>query len=322
MIEQISFESTALRDNSLGDPHVRDVTVFLPPQYRADERYPVLYLLASHGNTAASFLNWKPWGESLVSRLDKLFTTISPALIVMPDSWTRLGSSQYLDSVIGNYETYLLDEIVPLIDERYPTSGQRGILGHSSGGYGAMIQAMKHPDVFHAVACHAGDMYFEFTCLPNITGLHQALEQYGGAAKFLEDIPTLNHKSGTFWRTVMTLCWSMAHGTNPDAPHGFDLPIDETTGALNQDVWERWLTFDPLRMLDDSTMQAALRQSKLVFFDAGSYDEYQLQVGARLLSKKMTELNIEHIFEEFPGGHSGSEVRYERSISLLVDALS
>lgn len=327
-IEQPLLESTALRGNYFNDPTRRPVTIYLPPGYvENSERYAVLYLLAAHGNTGQSFLQWKAWGENVVQKVDRLILAgeMSPVIVVMPDCWTTVGGSQYLDSAIGNYETYLIREIIPFVDSQYRTkadSHHRGVIGHSSGGYGALVQAMRHPELFKGVVCHAGDMYWEFTCLPGLAELNQGLAKYGGAAEFLRTIPQIEPKSGTFWKTLMTLCWSMAHGTNPDSPLGFDLPIDEKTGALRQEVWQRWLAFDPVRMIDNVEYQQALREMKVFLIDAGSYDEYQLQVGARLFSQKLHALNIPHVFEEFAGGHSGSQVRYERSLSLLSGALA
>ena len=72
----------------------------------------------------------------------------------MVDCWTSYGGSQFLDSTgTGRYQSYLCDEIVPFIDERYPTAADRdhrGITGKSSGGYGAMVVPMMRPDVFSA----------------------------------------------------------------------------------------------------------------------------------------------------------------------------
>ena len=119
----------------------------------------------------------------------------------------------------------------------------------------------------------------------------------------------------------MTVCWAAAFGDNPGAPHGFDLPIDPDTGALDETVWARWLAHDPLRMADDPAFADALRGARLAFIDVGSYDEYQLQVGARLLHRKLDALGIAHEYQEYPDGHRGTHYRYETSLPLLADVL-
>jgi predicted alpha/beta superfamily hydrolase len=323
-VHHLTIESRVLQGNVLDDSTIRPLFVYVPHGYDAEGtiEYPTLYLLPSHGNSAAVFLNWRPWAETMPERLNRLMSQggVPPAIMVMVDAWTRLGGSQYVNSAMGRYEDYLIHEIVPYVDAAFRTNGQRGILGHSSGGYGALVQAMRHPEVFQAVASHSGDVYWEYAYLPGITELHQALVKYGGAEAFIQQIPTIQPKGGTFWKTLIALCATMAHSDS--YPEGLQLPIDMTTGALDETVWERWLTYDPLRMVDDPGHQAALRGMALVYLTAGLYDEYQLQVGARLLRDKLRAAGIDVLHEELPTAHSGAEVPYDRSIELLVKALA
>ena len=111
-------------------------------------------------------LNDSGWGLTLHDRLDQLYAAGMPhAIVVLPDCFTRFGGSQYLNSsATGRYEDYFAGEIVDYIDSRYATiaaPGGRGIFGISSGGYGALVMGMRHPDRFGAVACQSGDMAFE-----------------------------------------------------------------------------------------------------------------------------------------------------------------
>ncbi len=328
-VEQPTITCEALRNNPLGDPVDRRIAIYLPPGYddSPDRHYPSLYLLSSHGSTGPALLNWQPWDVSIAQQLDALIASgrMAPAIVVLPDLWTRFGSSQFINSAgIGRYEDALAGEIVPFVDVQYrtqPGPDHRGVFGRSSGGYGALVQAMHHPEIFGAVACHSGDLYWEYTCLPGLAKMGQQLAQYGGLDVFIRDIPTIRPKGGTFWELVMTVCWAAAFGSNPDAPHGFDLPIDPDTGALNAVVWARWLAHDPLRKLDDPACADALRGMRLAFIDVGSYDEYQLQVGARLLHRKLDALNIAHEYQEYPDGHRGTHYRYETSLPLLAEAL-
>jgi len=328
-VEQPVLESRVLRDNPLGDPYLRRVTVYLPSGYddSPDGQYPALYLLSSHGSTGPALMNWRPWDITIQEQLDALAEaeTIGPLIVVMPDMWTRLGGSQYINSVgIGRYEDYLIREIIPFVDRAYrtlPDRDHRGVLGRSSGGFGAVTQAMHHPDVFGAFACHSGDLYWEYTCLPPLSRMHQQLEQYGGLDAFIRDIPTIRPKRSTFWDLIMTLCWSAAFGGNPGEPRGFDLPIDPETGALNEAVWARWLAHDPIRKLGMPGYAGALRQMRLAFIDVGRFDEYQLQVGARVLHRRLDALDIPHVYQEYPDGHRDTHYRYAESLPRLYEAL-
>ncbi|MBN1563409.1 MAG: esterase [Anaerolineae bacterium] len=332
-IEQPVLASRILAGNRLGDPHVRPVTVYLPPGHDDTlngptmTRYPTVYLLSSHGNTGPGLLNWRAWDMTIKQQLDDLIAreVIGPMIVVLPDMWTRFGGSQYINSLgMGRYEDYLIDEIVPVIDRDYrtiPDRDHRGIMGRSSGGYGAIIQAMHHPETFGAFACQSGDLYWEYTCLPGLSRMHQHLAKFGDLDTFIADIPDIRPKTGAFWDLIMTVCFAAAFGDNPDEPRGFDLPIAPATGALNLAVWERWLTHDPIRKIDEPRYAEALAQMNGIFIDAGRFDEYQLQVGARVLSRKLDALGIPHVYEEYPDGHRNTHYRYADSLAYLDGVL-
>lgn len=328
-VEQPLLTSDILADNPLGDPHVRAVPVYLPPGYDDDpeRRYPVIVMLTGYGGTGPLLLNLRAWDESLPQQLDRLIAagTMQPAIVVMPDCWTRYGGSQYLNSsALGQYDDYLVNEVIPFVDARFRTLADRehrGVVGKSSGGYGAIVQGMHHPEVFSAAACHSGDMYFEFSYLGDIAKLHTNLQSYGGWPKLRDEVLTIRPKNTKFYATMGTLCYGMAYAPNPDAPDGFDMPVDPTTGALNEQVWQRWLSHDPVRKLDQPENVAALKQLKLLYIDAGERDEFNLQVGARVFVQKLETLGITHHYEEFPDGHFGIHYRYDTSLSMLSEVL-
>ena len=88
----------------------------------------------------------------------------------MVDGMTRVGGNQYINSdAVGRYEDHIINELVPFIDGKYKTlgAGHRGVMGKSSGGYGAIIHGMRHADTWSAVACHSGDMYFDYCYWPD-----------------------------------------------------------------------------------------------------------------------------------------------------------
>ncbi len=328
-VEQPLFRSEVLADNPLGDPATRPVPVYLPPGYDDDpaRRYPVIVMLTGYGGTGPLLLNLRAWDESLPQQLDRLIGSgaMPPAIVVMPDCWTRYGGSQYLNSsALGRYEDYLVHEIVPFVDAQYrtlPDRAHRGVVGKSSGGYGALVQAMHHPEVFGAAACHSGDMYFEFCYMGDIAKLHANLASYGGWEKLRDDLLTIRPKDTRFYQTMGTLCYGMAYAPDPDAADGFALPIDPDTGALDEAVWERWLAHDPVRKLDSAECRAALDSLKLLFIDAGARDEFNLQVGARVFTRKLAASRIAHEYEEFPDGHFNIHYRYDVSLPKLSAAL-
>src|SRR6185437_7675779 len=161
-LDEHVLESEALRGNRLGDPSRRPLWVYTPPG-AGDTALPSIYLIQGLTGQIDMWRNRAAFRPNPLELVDALFADdgCPPARIVFVDAWTSYGGSQYLDSPgVGNYHTYLCEEIVQFVDERYPTSA-RAITGKSSGGYGAMVTPMLRPDLFSGLATHAGDALFE-----------------------------------------------------------------------------------------------------------------------------------------------------------------
>jgi enterochelin esterase-like enzyme len=127
-------------------------TVYLPPDYDLSARsYPVVYLL--HGYTDDN-TGWLQFGE--INRYaDKAIGEgiIPPMIIVMPNG----DSSWYINSYDGKeaYEDFFIKEFMPAVEKRFRIKAEkqyRGIAGLSMGGYGSLLLALKHPDLFAAAA--------------------------------------------------------------------------------------------------------------------------------------------------------------------------
>ena len=205
IIEQ--FTSRVLADNPLGDPATRQLPIILPPDYESsDKRYPVIYGLTGFTGSGLSMLNFAAWQPNLPQRIDRLMADgkLPPAIYVLPDCFTRYGGSQYLNSTaIGRYEDYVIDEIVPHIDRTYRTIAGpegRGVFGKSSGGYGAIMLGLQHPDVFGAVACHSGDMAFDLCYRPDFPKFVNAIQQAGGVEKWWIEFERKVKKEGRDYR--------------------------------------------------------------------------------------------------------------------------
>lgn len=320
------FHSPALEGNPLRDPATRPVPVYLPPDYDdTDTRYPVIYLLSSFAARGLELLNDKMWEENIQQRLDRLINTgaIQPIIAVMPDASTRLGGSQYMNSsATGDYEDHIL-ELVEHIDGSYrtlPNRDQRAVLGHSSGGYGALRFSMRHPETFSMVAAHAADLYFEIVYRPDFPKFLRFYDRAGeeGLRQLIQDPGGMLEK-GTSFYALAVLAMAACYSPNPNAPHGFDLPFDTFTGELLPEVWARWQANDPIVMLEDHL--DALRSLKLLYLDCGKYDEEDLLYGARILSKKLAGHDIPHTFEEFEGGHRNTKYRYDVSLQLISQTI-
>jgi len=346
--------SRVLADNPLGDPHVRRLPVWLPPGYAArvarGKRMPVLFDLVGYTGAGASHVNWRPFDENVAERADRLVheKRMGPVIIVFPDCFTRLGGNQYVNSsALGNYADYLTRELIPFIDREFRTLAHRehrGCLGKSSGGYGAIVHGMKYARYWGAVADHSGDCYFDFCYGPewpatldelarhtarprragpvdvarNERGADRGLDD-GRAARFIEAFHRKDRPSAAEVHCLMSLCMAATYDPDPKAPNGFRLPYNLETGERLPARWRRWCRHDPIDMA--AAHAAALRSLKGIYIDCGWRDQYRLHYGARILSKRLTQLGVAHRYEEFNDTHSGVDYRMDVSLPFLYRAL-
>lgn len=329
--EERTIESEVLRGNPLGDPHERPVWVYLPPGYEEepDRRYPTIYEIQGYTGQIDMWRNRSPWRRSFPELLDRMYAGDDPpppAIVVFVDCWTSLGGSQFLDSpATGRYHTYLCEEVVPWVDSSYRTSpdrDHRGIGGKSSGGYGAMVTAMLRPDLFGGFATHAGDALFEVCLLPEFREVVRHLrDHYGGSyERFFEDFrsrPAFSKEQDGSLIEIYTYaaCYSA------DADGTVRLPFDTDTGRLIPEVWERWLAWDPVRMVPQRA--EALRSMRAIYIDAGKRDEPFLDLGAEAFRRELEAIGVTDVFFEiFDGGHMGIEYRYPLAVRYLAERLA
>jgi S-formylglutathione hydrolase FrmB len=324
-----TVESDVLRGNPLGDPAARRIPVWLPPSYARvpARRYPVIYWLAGYAGTGETLFCGSPWQPGLGERLDRLVANrrMGEAIVVAPDGFTRWGGGQYLDSpASGAYETHLVAEVVPEIDRRFRTRTDRdgrGIGGKSSGGFGALVLAMRHPDLFSAVASHAGDMYFELSVIPEMPRAARALRRHGGVEAFVARLGRSEPEPmrPDDFSAIMMLALGACYSPDGTRPAGVSLPFDVETGEIDAAVWRRWKAWDPVEMV--AAHAEALRRMKLIYLDAGTRDEHNLDLGARILAARLRALGIAFEHQEFDDGHRGTAYRYEVSLPRMAAAL-
>jgi len=352
----LEHTSSVLRDNPLGDPHVRQLDVWLPPQYDAGatrargKRFPVLYDLVGYTGSGKAHTNWRGFDENVPERAARLIhgRKMGPVILVFPDCFTALGGNQYVNSsALGRYADYLTSELIPHVDREFRTLASRdhrGCFGKSSGGYGAMIHGMKYAKFWGAVANHSGDAYFDFVYRSdwpstlNELAKHRPRKRGAGAidvsaeekgvteglddgrvAAFLQYV-WQNHKlSPAHVHCLMNLCMAATYDPDPKAPNGFRLPFNLETGELIPARWRKWLNHDPVRLV--ARHRKNLRTLKGIFIDCGWRDQYQIHYGCRILSKRLREFDIQHTYEEFDYTHSGVDYRMDRSLPFLYRSL-
>lgn len=319
-VRTIRHESDALKGNPLGDKHVRDLIVYLPPGYEdSGETYPSVYCLTGFSGRGKMLLNDAAFTPNLAERMDNLINSgrIKPMIAVMPDCFTYYGGSQYINSAAtGNYEDYLIDEIVPFVDENFRTVSSRdsrAVMGKSSGGYGALILGLRHADTFGLVCSTSGDAYFEHCYPMDFAKAFRVIK--GDPDKFMKKFWADEKKGKDDFPAVNTIGMSACYSPNSESPWGYDLPFDLETGEMRDDVWRRWLEHDPVRLVEKAVEN--LKSLKLLYIDAGTRDEFALDLGARVLCNRLREFGVPYIHEEFDDGHFNISYRYDRSLELI-----
>jgi pimeloyl-ACP methyl ester carboxylesterase len=294
-----SVRSPALEGNRLGDSPVRPLLVYLPPSYAQDvtRRYPALYLLHGFGGSPQSWVDGKYQGLAIGRAMDSLIAlqAVKEFIIVMPDGANALHGSVWTNSATtGDWETYLVRDVVRYVDQHYRTirrGPSRGVAGHSMGAGAALRLAMRYPAGFSAVYAmspNAGLPCEQLTAADRETLLHLTrrtqADSIGG------------------WSQV---CLGYAAAWSPDSarpPFYADLPFHEVDAAVVPDsaVIEQWRGW---RLLDMAPRyREGLVRLRGIAFDVGTSDGYAS--GVAQFDSLLTHLRVRHRYQTYDGDHS------------------
>ncbi|MEJ2667923.1 MAG: alpha/beta hydrolase-fold protein [Deinococcales bacterium] len=314
-IEQIVVHGDSLEGDLLGDSPDRAVSVYLPPGYdqHSEVRYPALYLL--HGLDATNTL-WIGQGYLRGLNIGTVADTLismhrmQPMIIVMPDASNRYGGSFYTDSrLTGNWDEFVAHDLVAYVDTHFRTIARpesRAIAGHDTGGSGALVLAMEHPDVY--------------TVAYSMSPVSAALSDWDSSTLFS---PRAFAETLMLYRAGVgngspaeRLHIAMAAAFSPDLdnpPSFIDLPYKSTSknpfqiSVANIErvpaVWSEWQAHTALAMLADYGMNLLHYQG--IGIDVGTEDSADLVAGAHAFDSALTAAAIPHRYEEYPGTHSG-----------------
>ena len=319
------LDSLVLKGNLLGDPAERRIDVYVPAG-QDGRGLPLLVDLVGFTGGGPSHSNWKNFGENLPERLDRLIGTAAmPACVVaMPDCFTGLGGNQYINSAaMGRWDDFLLDEAVPFVEREFGCggAGRRGCFGKSSGGYGAMVHAMLHPDFWAAAASHSGDAGFELLFAAEWPKVLRAIAKTENSVqKWLEQFLAAPKAKDDEVHVLMNLAMCATYDPDPEAYLGIRLPVTIDTCEIIPERWANFLKWDPLTLVE--THGAGLRRLKALYLDCGDIDQYNLVYGARRLHRRLDALGVPHVYEEFADNHSSVDYRMDRSLPILAKALS
>lgn len=302
--------SRALAGNLLGDPAERRVYVLLPPGYATgDKRYPVVYVMPwGRGYPGDNTLGFKAAMESLLRKGE-----IQEMIVVVPDGTNSLSGGLFLSSpTLGDYETYVTQEVVNYVDTHYrtlPTRDSRGIGGCSNGGTSSMRLGLKYPNTFSVVAATDGGWVYSPEVLP--TDVEEV--------RSMKELPTDIRDSGA------AIGWwvQLAAGAAPDPdnpPFYAEMPVRIVNGQ-GEFVPEVVAKIEELDAAHEARryVQQPVRLGGIRLQHGTSDSMWAPSIHS--FEQVLTDLGIEHEYVEVEAGHCdyGWEAA---SLKYLSDKLS
>ena len=310
-VVKVNFESASLKNNKAGEEAMRELFIYLPPDYNSSlKRYPVVYYLHGFGGSQEDYYFLDI--DKLLDEAIKGKTTL-PFILVVPNSSNKFGGSFYSNSEInGLWTDYIGKDVVSYMDAHYrtiPNKNSRGICGHSMGGQGALKVAMLFPDVF-------GSVYAMSPSILNWGGdFHPKHLSFEKALK-AQTMEALKEDSYALAFAAMGRVFSPEL---LDRPFGILLPVKMNAGKVEIDssIVKKWEANFVNNMLN--SMGEGLRHLNGLAIDWGKNDDYShIPSSCRQLSHKLDSLQIRHIQEEYEGKHidkiTGKDGRLARKV--------
>lgn len=301
--EQIRIDSQALKNNPLGDPNVRINPIMVPKNFD-DKKLGLVIVLAGFTGNGPKYLGPRTFEDNFAQLIDKLVAKkkAPKAVYLFVDAFSFWGGSQFINSkAVGNYEDYLVKELIPAVKKEFPIKeGRTLVMGGSSGGYGALHLSSKFPKQFPYCAAIAPDSHFESCYVGDLQKAssfilgksYKELKELHSAGKILSrrgDGHSILNAIG------MTACYS------PKTASQLNFPMDFKTGEIDKAVWRLWKKHDPVIFLN--SRKNKVKNLKGIFIEVGVKDQFCLFFGARRMNQLLKSLKIKHHYNEFNGSH-------------------
>ena len=287
-LDWVEVRSAAIEGNLEGNSANRKVLVVTPPGYdeNPNKRYPVVYFL--HGYWAP--VEAQQQGFRLHEAVQAAAEAGNELIMVMPDGFSKLRGGFYSSSpTVGDYESFVVDDLVQWIDANYrtiPERASRGLAGHSMGGYGTARVAMKHPEVFSSI-------YMMSACCLPPQPIDVATAQ---RVEAMSETDLADAQFGELAAVSTLATWS------PDPTDEGFLKVYtglKEDGTLDPLVNYRLAANSPLVLLPQYL--PALKSLEGFAMDIGDKDF--LLEGNRLFRQELDKFGIEYDFELYEGDH-------------------
>lgn len=290
--------SPGLEGNLLGDPSTQPVKIYLPTGYDhyPNNEYPVLYLLHGHDGNYNSFYSL----FGIQSLLDDLISSkvIVPMIVVTPNGTNKYTGCMYRNSYVsGHWEDFIVRDVIQNVESKYSILNQtlsRGLCGHSSGGYGALVIAMKHPYLYSSLCAIA----------TSLTSFADAFLEGNGKATIIEAAGVTTYNSGLPTGVIRRFSNAVAFAPDSAAKPALGRFPFSAEGEFIDSTWQKWLMHDPYSILQTS-VDSMLKLNAIQMY-AGNGDF--LSSRSEMFHEVLDDHEIEHGFDIYTGDHDPTPV--------------
>lgn len=306
-----SFYSASLEQEKMVD-------IYIPPGYdeNPDWQFPVIYYLHHYGGNQNAMNTMMTW---LTSKIND--GTIDPVIMVGADnSPLPFGGSCYLNSTLwGNYEDYMVNDLIEWIDASFRTiedRNARGLLGQSMGGYGALRYGILHKDKFCVLAAHAGPNNFQDSFFREQMQISIRNENNPG--------PPFSYDFDAGTKTKLSFLMCGAASPQPDTntlqPYVFppivEYMLDENGNYIDSILAKQDL-MDNIYIIGTLTPSDSLG----ILLGCGSEDSFFLYDGHLALVDSLEFHNIPYEFYSHDGGHNMPGEFKSRALTFIDSLL-
>ncbi|MBT3268940.1 hypothetical protein HN371_17445 [Candidatus Poribacteria bacterium] len=288
------LDSPAVARNWVDITSVRRVFVYLPPGYAGTTRsYPTLYWIPGWQTPASR--EYIPYLNAAISS-----GRIPPTIVVHLD--VSEGVIMMNSTVFGGWADFLTQELVPYIDAEYRTVAHergRALMGHSSGGYAAMLLPLRYPGIWGAIGLNDASLWAGCTTAVPYD-LPEYFSQYGDLRGYTQA-----------WTQI-----AIAMTPNPQSPRLFDTPVTGADYTQIKVTWDAHCLWRPTTA--ESQADALSRLSKIAIVIPTTLVSTN-RMYSLLFTRALDEIGIEYAALEMPGSHGGD--RPNRFIALAEEIL-
>jgi len=315
--------SNALSKNVIGLSPEQKIAICLPPSYAKEtsKRYPVIYMLAGFNDEASFYTNGMYKELKIQQAIRDLSASgaIKEMIVVVIGGNNFIGGSFFVNSEAGgNWEDYIVNEVVSYIDGNFRTIARpeaRGIAGNTMGGFGAITIGIKHPEIFTCIYALCPWLFDK-----NGLGSSQMFSDQIIIDKFLKcekensALPKDKAKEKLInfcdnsrdMELLFTIAYGIAFAPNAskNAPY-IDFPYSKSSskGNLNKEIWKKWDNGFGNWETKIKTYKDNLLKIKGIEIDYDTNDEYKWMVdGCKNLIKLLTAEKIQIKSVSFSNG--------------------